>query len=83
MKDQTLLILGLIIVGIILFAQKGPTALKGDVNGDGVVDSGDIIALKRIIEGLDPPNPRADVNGDGKIDQADIDMVKQIILAQG
>ena len=49
-------------------AQK---ALKGDVNGDGVVDNADIEEVTKIITG-DSDNPNGDVNGDGRVNVADI-----------
>lgn len=60
--------------------RQAPRFLRGDVNGDGVVNMADVVALERIVTGLDPVNPRADVNGDGLINQLDIDEVQRIVL---
>jgi len=54
--------------------------IPGDANEDGVVDVGDVIKIKRIILGLDPPMPCADVNGDEVIDVGDVIKAKRIIL---
>ena len=54
--------------------------IPGDANGDGVVDVGDVIKVKRIILALDPPTPCADGNGDGVIDVGDVIKIKRIIL---
>lgn len=83
-KDGTL---ALVVIGLalVVLGQQGrpPGFLRGDVNGDGVVNVGDVIVLGRIIAGVDPTNPRADVNGDGVVNQADIDEVGRIILRSG
>ena len=56
-------------------AQK---TLKGDVNGDGVVDNADIEEVTKIITG-DSDNPNGDVNGDGRVNVADIVNIVDII----
>jgi hypothetical protein len=56
------------------------SCIPGDANGDGVVDTGDITKVKRIIMGLDPPTPCADANQDGFIDTGDITKIKRIIM---
>ena len=43
--------------------------LSSDVNGDGTVDSADIVA---VIKEMPDGDMKADVNGDGVIDSADI-----------
>lgn len=57
-----------------------PCCIPGDANGDGVVDTGDITKVKRIIMELDPPTPCADANQDGVIDTGDITKIKLIIM---
>jgi len=51
----------------------GPTAVKGDLNGDGVVNSDDLFLLESML-GSTPtgPNDSRDINGDGKIDILDV-----------
>jgi len=56
-----------------------PGAVRGDVNGDGVVDERDLTTLRGIILGLDGVAENADCNGDGKIDARDITTIKRII----
>jgi len=56
------------------------TVEPGDANGDGDVDMGDVIKVKRIILTLDPPTPCADDDGDGFIDMGDVTKIKRIIL---
>ena len=53
-------------------------AVKGDVNGDGVVDNADIEEVTKIITG-DSTNPNGDVNGDSKVNVADIVKIADII----
>jgi len=52
----------------------------GDVNMDGVVDSGDLTKVRRIYFGLDDPTPCADVNGDGFVDAGDITAIRIIMF---
>nr|CAB93667.1 endoxylanase [Ruminococcus flavefaciens] len=60
------------------------TGIRGDVNEDGVIDSLDMIALRRgIIKimsggGIAPPN--SDINGDGDVSVADLVALKRFIL---
>ncbi len=59
-------------------------ALRGDVNGDGVVNVADINAVVNIIlGGKTSPEivKRADVNGDGMINISDVNLLISIILA--
>ena len=52
--------------------------LKGDVNGDGVVDVADIANIIDVMaQGTN--NPQADVNGDGTVDVADIAAIIDIM----
>ncbi len=53
--------------------------LRGDANGDGVVDTADITYIERIIVGLEAVKALADVNGDGQVNTADITTVERII----
>lgn len=53
--------------------------LRGDLNGDGVVDTSDLSYLEKIIVGLAPGVPAADLNGDGKINTADLTELERII----
>ncbi len=54
--------------------------IKGDVNGDGVVDLADIIEVLKIQVGINVvPNMKADVDGDGKIGVAEGLYVLQIV----
>ena len=58
-----------------------PEYPKGDVNGDGEVNIGDINKLVSIILGAeDDTNGRSDVNEDGEVNIADINAVIAIIL---
>ena len=48
-------------------------AFLGDINGDGIIDNSDVIAMSRYIDGLTSTiSDAADINGDGKIDSEDI-----------
>ena len=67
-------------VGFVHHALRLPCCIPGDANGDGVVDTGDITKVKRIIMGLDDPTCGADANQDGVIDTGDITKIKLIIM---
>ena len=57
-----------------------PSGLKGDVNGDGVVNTSDVSALLNIILGSAETVPAADVNGDGTVNTSDVTALINIIL---
>ncbi|MBQ0069069.1 MAG: dockerin type I repeat-containing protein, partial [Bacteroidales bacterium] len=57
-----------------------PSGLKGDVNGDGVVDIADVNAAIDMILGLQTATAVADVNDDGTVDVADMNAIINIIL---
>lgn len=64
---------------------EGAPALKGDVNGDGVVDINDVNILVNIVLGKDDAKKydgRADVNGDGTVDIADVDATITALLGK-
>jgi hypothetical protein len=54
----------------------GSTGVKGDMNGDGVVNSDDLFLLEAML-GATPtgPNDVRDMNGDGKIDDLDVQVL--------
>ncbi|WP_407405111.1 leucine-rich repeat protein [Sodaliphilus sp.] len=62
----------------------GDVALKGDVNGDGVVDITDANILINVTLGKDSASKYAgaDVTGDGVVDIADVNAVLNIILGK-
>ena len=53
---------------------------KGDVNGDGVVNTSDVTALINIILGTAESVPAADVNGDGTVNTSDVTALIGLIL---
>jgi hypothetical protein len=94
---------GILILGVIAAVVAAPVIIshfrketpppvplpRGDVNGDGVVDMGDVIHIKRILMGLLRPDgtpypadwlERADVNGSGTITIADVTAAERIIM---
>ncbi|WP_407401004.1 leucine-rich repeat protein [Sodaliphilus sp.] len=66
--------------------QGEDSGLKGDVNGDGVVDISDVNILLNIVLGKDSASKyagRADVTGDGNIDISDVNSCINIVLGKG
>jgi surface protein len=57
------------------------TERKGDANGDGEVNSGDVMAIYSVMAGNGTPEmqARADVNGDGHVDSGDIMAIYNIM----
>lgn len=62
----------------------GETSTIGDVNGDGVVDQADLVALARFMAGIDDleDSTRADINGDGIYSAADLTALARMLEAQ-
>ena len=62
----------------------GETSITGDVNGDGVVDQADLVALARFMAGIDDleDTTRADINGDGIPSAADLTALARMLEAQ-
>ena len=62
----------------------GETSTIGDVNGNGVVDQADLVALARFMAGIDDleETARADINGDGIYSAADLTALARMLEAQ-
>ncbi|MCX7018432.1 MAG: cohesin domain-containing protein, partial [Candidatus Sumerlaeota bacterium] len=60
--------------------------IRGDLNGDGLVNSDDIAAAIQIAVGFFVPTPRmlsaGDINGDGCIDSADVALVMDLVAGR-
>ena len=54
--------------------------VKGDINGDDVVDIADVNACIGMILGLQSATAVGDVNGDGNVDVADMNAIIDIVL---
>lgn len=62
----------------------GETSTVGDVNGDGMVDQADLVALARFMAGIDDleDTTRADINGDGILSAADLTALAHMLEVQ-
>lgn len=62
----------------------GEASTIGDVNGDGVVDQADLVALARFMAGIDDleNTTRADINGDGIYSAADLTALARMLEEQ-
>lgn len=60
-----------------------PATKKGDINGDGSVNSTDALVLNRVIASgkTAAQQPQADINGDGKINSTDALVLNRIIAS--
>ena len=57
--------------------------LKGDINGDGVLNTTDVTALISHLLGLGSySNSLCDVNGDGRVNNSDVTALINLVLAQ-
>jgi len=55
--------------------------LRGDANGNGVVNMGDTTKVERIVLEMDAATPGADANGDGVVTIGDVTVIERIILS--
>ncbi|MBQ0069833.1 MAG: leucine-rich repeat protein [Bacteroidales bacterium] len=67
------------VAGATYVPEPKPT-VKGDINGDGVVDIADVNACIDMILGLQAATEVGDVNGDGNVDVADMNAIIDIVL---
>ena len=60
------------------------TAVRGDLNGDGIVNAADIRLLYRFLSGItrldEKQKNAADLNGDGAVDKADLELAKRLVV---
>lgn len=62
-------------------ARVNAQTVKGNLNGDGCIDRGDVICLVYRILGLDDGNDAYDINEDGKVDISDVSCLIGIIAS--
>ena len=62
------------------FEFEGSTTIPGDVNGDGLLNILDVVALVNIVLGYADPVDSGDLNGDGSLNVLDVVALVEIIL---
>ncbi len=82
--DLYLVFKGAVNIDWFTFGEGSTVGSKGDVNGDGEIDSTDVTLLKRYLlrkTSLTGDNfSNADTNGDGEVDSTDLTLLKRYIL---
>ena len=58
------------------------TKIKGDFNGNRIVDIGDVCYVAYIVVGKLPHDPRADFNGNGRVDIGDLAKIAYYLLGK-
>lgn len=70
---------------VVITGVNGKSAVTGDINGDGYVNTGDVSAIYGVILGTETDTAviaRCDLNDDGNINAGDVSSLYEIILAQ-
>ncbi len=79
MKKLLFLSLIVIILSIQSLAANADD-IRGDANGDGQVNMGDVVKVERYLLLDEPVFPGADANLNGQVDIGDVTMIERIIL---
>ena len=66
-------------MGVSAFTTEGVFHARGDVNGDGIVDTGDVSYLQGIHAGDFAPNPNADVDGNRVTETRDLAFLQGLL----
>lgn len=86
MRKSKMVYIVIIMILFICFATQHNTINNYDINGDGIIDSYDLLIIRRYIQGdcdLDKQQLYyADINHDGIIDQKDLNILTSYILNQ-
>ncbi len=73
----------LLSVGLYIVAVETTQYVPGDINNDGVVDTADVITLRRYLNGdsdLEYQEIALDINNDGAVDTADVGLLRQAVV---
>lgn len=70
----------IVIVALLVPTSLALAAIRGDADGNGSVNMGDVTKVERIICGLDAATPGADATGEGQINMGDVVKIERLIL---
>ena len=61
--------------------EKKETVKVGDINGDGVIDTLDLMTLRAYLAGkIETISSAADINGDGTVDALDLAILRKMLV---
>lgn len=83
MKKHIINILSLVFLSLLPLAANAQSNLKGDVNGDGIINAADLVEMISVINGKESSTfnmENADMNKDGIVDKNDVEELAKLIM---
>ena len=83
MKKHIINILSLIFLSLLPLTANAQSNLKGDVNGDGIINAADLVEMIGAINGKESSTfnmENADMNKDGIVDKSDVEELAKLIM---
>ncbi len=85
MKKHIINILSFIFLSLLPLTANAQSNLKGDVNGDGIINAADLVEMIGAINGKESSTfnmENADMNKDGIVDRNDVEELAKLIMTQ-